>query len=106
MNPSFVSNPSLHPTEKGNRPFAVLHVDLSGDLATNTTTKKNRYFLNIVCSFSKWCDIYPLPDRASATTADRMWDFVKRFGPPVKVIADKGTEFEGEFKQLLEDMRV
>ena len=32
MNPKYISNPSLKPTQKGDRPFAVLHIDLSGDL--------------------------------------------------------------------------
>lgn len=82
MNPKFVSNPSLHPTEKGNRPFAVVHVDLSGDLATHTTSRKNRYFFLLVDAFSKWVEIYPIPNEKAATTANCMWDFVKRFGAP------------------------
>ena len=32
MNPKYIPNPYLQPIEKGDRPMAILHVDLSGDL--------------------------------------------------------------------------
>ena len=106
MNPKFVSNPTLHPTNKGDRPFVVLHVDLIGDLQTHVTSRKNRYLFILVDSFSKWVEVYPIPNAKATTTADCMWDFTKRFGSPTQVITDKGTEFKGAFAQLLSDMRV
>ena len=65
MNPKFISNPSLHPTKKGNRPFAIIHIDLTGDLATHVTSRKNRYLFVLVDSFSKWVEIYPIPDKTA-----------------------------------------
>ena len=97
MNPKFISNPSLHLIEKGDRPMAILHVDLTGDLSTKLTPRKNRYLFILVDSFSKWVEIYPIPNSKSATIANCMWDFVKRFGTPTQVITDKGIEFKGEF---------
>ena len=68
MNPKYISNPSLHPTEKGERPMSILHIDLSGDLATHTTSRKNRYVCIIIDAFSKWIEIYPIPNKKSETT--------------------------------------
>lgn len=85
--------------------MSILHVDLTGDLAVERTSHKNRYLFIIVDAFSKWVEIYPIPDRKSETVADCMFDFVKRFGSPAIVRADKGTEFQGAFTSLLTDMR-
>ena len=92
MNPKFISNPSLHPTEKGDRPFAVIHIDLTGDLMIQVTSIKNRYLFILVDSFSKWVEIYPIYNKNASTIADCMWDFVKRFDSPTQVIIDKGIE--------------
>lgn len=67
MNPHFVKNPSLKPTQKGNRPFSVLHIDLTGDLGTKPTSSGNRYLCIIVCAFSKWVEIYPIKDKRAST---------------------------------------
>lgn len=83
MNPKFVSNPTLHPTEKGDRPFTVLHVDLSGPFQIELTSHKSKYLFILVDSFSKWVELYPIPNKTAKTTANCMWDFVKRFGSPV-----------------------
>ena len=32
MNPEFIDRPFLKPTQKGDRPFSVVHIDLTGDL--------------------------------------------------------------------------
>ena len=97
MNPQYVSNPVLHPIEKGDRPFAILHIDLTDDLNSQVTSRKNRYLCIIVDAFSKWVEIYPIPNKKATTIANCMWDVIKRFGCPSIVWSYKGTEFEGEF---------
>ena len=73
--------------------MAVIHVDTSGDLQTTKTTRGNRYFLIFVDAYSKFVEIYCIPNQKASTTADCLWDWVKRFGAPIIIITDKGTEF-------------
>lgn len=104
MNPKYVPNPFLMPTEKGDRPMSILHVDLTGDLQTQPTTLGNRYLFVIVDAFSKWVQLYPIPNKRASTTASFMWEFIRTFGTPSIVRSDKGTEFLGEFTELLTDL--
>ena len=60
----------------------------------------------IVDAFSKWVEIYPIPNKKADTTAQCMWDFISTFDSPTIVRSDKGTEFKGEFTALLSDLRV
>ena len=53
--------------------------------------------MTIVDSFSKWIEIYAIPNHSSEITLSCIWDYI-RFGPPTQVISDKGTEFGGEFR--------
>lgn len=106
MNPKYIPNPYLHPTEKGDRPMSILNVDLSGDLATHPTKHNNRYIMIVVDAFSKWVNVYTIPNKLSRTTCNCMWDHIKTFGTPSVVRSDRGTEFKGEFRDLLSDLRV
>ena len=60
----------------------------------------------IVDAFSKWVELYPIPNRKASTVAATMFDFIKRYGTPTIVRSDRGTEFGGDFNQLLKDTRV
>ena len=51
----------------------------------------------IVDAFSKWVELYPIPNKTASTTAACLWDFIKTYGSPTTVRTDKGTEFYGEF---------
>ena len=63
MNPKHIPNTYLHPIEKGDRPMAILHVDLSSDLQPHPTKHGNRYLMIMVDAFSKWVDIYTIPNK-------------------------------------------
>ena len=54
--------------------------------------------MTIVDSFSLWVEIYAIPNHSSEITSSCRWDYIKRFGPPIKVISDKGTEIRGKFR--------
>ena len=77
--------------------MAILHIDLTGDLQVNQTSNKNRYLVVIVDAFSKWVELYPIPNWKASTVAAVMFDFIKRYGTPTIVRSDRGTEFGGEF---------
>lgn len=81
----------LRPTEKGNTPLDVYHIDHLGPLAS---TKKNfKHILVIVDGFSKFVWLYAT---RSTTTAEVVTILRKQsmlFGNPRKIISDRGTAF-------------
>jgi transposase-like protein len=52
--------------------------------------------------FSKWIELVALPDKSNEGVA---YSFLNRvlshFGAPVEVLTDQGTEFLGDFQDLL-----
>jgi len=53
--------------------------------------------------FSKWVKLVVLPDRSSHNTSQAfLQQVLSRFGACVKCITDQGSEFRGEFQDLLD----
>ncbi|KXZ50136.1 hypothetical protein GPECTOR_17g772 [Gonium pectorale] len=53
--------------------------------------------------FSKWIELVPLPNKSAQSTAAAFLDNVlSRFSAPAEVLTDRGTEWQGEFAELLE----
>lgn len=82
MNPKFIEKPHLTPTQKGNKPFSIIHIDLTGDLQLTKTSHGNRYIAIFIDSFSKWIELYPIPNKQAETIAACFTDYFKRFGCP------------------------
>ena len=82
INPKFIDKPYLKPTQKGDRPFSIIHIDLTGDLSTSKTSNGNRYIMIIICTFSKWIELYAIPNSKAHTVAACFFDYMKRFGCP------------------------
>lgn len=77
---------------------------MSVDLATNLppTSEGFQHVLIAVDAFSKWMEICPLKTRTSDEVAKQfLYNVVCRYGAPVAVRSDKGSEFLGEFDKLL-----
>jgi hypothetical protein len=54
---------------------------------------------------TKWVEIGPISNKASATVANWFHQNITcRFGPPGMVRADQGKEFQGQFKEYLESI--
>ncbi len=75
-------------------------LDFAGPLPV--TSRHNRYMLVMVEHFSKWIELVALPDKSSEGVA---YSFLNRvlshFGAPTEVLTDQGTEFLGDFQDLL-----
>ena len=57
-----------------------------------------KHCLVAVDCFSKWVEIVPIKDRASATLANWLYrEFLPRFGKPRWFRVDAGREFKGQF---------
>ena len=80
--------------------FDRLSVDILGPLIE--TPRSNRYILVATCYFSKWVEIFPLPDQTAATYARVLLNEVfSRFGTCNMLLADQGRNFESAIIQEL-----
>ena len=59
------------------------------------STKGNRYLLVVMDYFSKWAEAYALPNQKAKTVATTVVnEFVCRFGVPLELHSDQGSNFE------------
>lgn len=66
-----------------------------------------RHCIVAVDCFSKWCEVFPITNKLSATTADWLYGhIICRFGKPRWVRVDSGREFMGEFSKLCKGMGI
>ena len=89
------------------RPIAVqgiyhkVGIDMIGPLQKSLSG--NRYIITAVDYMSKNIEAEAVPDKSSKTTAEFFHrDIVCRHGTPVEVVTDKGGEFQGEFRTVLD----
>ena len=65
----------------------------------------NRYILVMCDLFTKWTEAYPLPDQEAQTVAKAFVDcFVSRFGTPLQLHSDQGTNFQSKLFHELCDL--
>ena len=79
----------LQSVETGTSNFSVVHVDVIGPLLK--TANQNRFLLNLVCSFSKFCMLFPLKTKTSEEIYQLINNLViPLFGAPSKFVTDRG----------------
>ena len=87
------------------RRFGSVHVDLVGPLPESDGCK---YLLTFVDRFTRWPEVFPVPDMSSTTCAKtfiRHW--LPRFGIPDSIVTDRGTQFVGgSWKDLMSSLGV
>jgi len=57
--------------------------------------------LVIVDTCTRWVEIYPVSDLKADSIAPRLLEYFGRFGPPLQVLSDQGTEFSNELVKAL-----
>lgn len=82
--------------------FERIEADLAGPLPKSEN--ENVYFLVVAYYFSKYTEIYPLPNMEAETIADAVFrGWIKRYGCPYEIHTDHGSQFESQlFSQLCE----
>ncbi|EFO88192.1 hypothetical protein CRE_06930 [Caenorhabditis remanei] len=82
------------------RIFEKVGVDLAGPL--KTTTRLHKYYINIICWFSKFVISVPLPDATAETVARVILEeCVLKYGTPTEIVSDNGPCFSAAaFKQF------
>ena len=67
-------------------------IDFSGPWPA--TNRGNQYILVLQDYFSKWLELWSLPDRKATTVAKCLIQFMQRYGTIQKLHSDQGREFE------------
>ncbi len=79
-------------------PWSDLQIDWVGPLPRST--RGNKYFLTVICEFTKWIECLPAPNDTAETTACLLMNHIfSRFGLPLRVNSDRGTHFTAEIMQ-------
>ena len=103
------------PSKKGRAPLNQYQIgatmervamDLMGPLPT--THDGNRYILVIGDYWTKWMEAYPLPNIEATTVATAfVQEFVCRYGAPLELHTDQGSNFESAvFQQMCETLGI
>jgi len=75
--------------------------DLAGKLPK--TSRGNVYIMIMIEHFSKWVELVALLDKSSHNTSQVfLQQVLSRFGAYAKCLTDQGSEFRGEFQDLLD----
>ena len=90
--------------------FDTIHIDIVGPLPPVTTRHSNypsheRYLLTMIDRTTNWLEAAPMIDTTAITVADtffRTW--ICRYGVPLYVISDRGSQFESELFQELSEL--
>lgn len=84
-------------------PNEIVGIDLIGPLPI--TESGNRYILVMVDLFTKWCEAVPLAETDAVTVGHAILkDWVARWGAPLQLHSDQGSNFESQVISSLCDL--
>jgi len=82
------------------RPFELMGMDLMGPFSL--TKRGNCWILVIADYFTKWVEIFALPDATAQTCAKIVFDcIICRYGAPERILSDNGAQFRSELVDSL-----
>jgi transposase InsO family protein len=87
-------------------PLDCVTTDIVGPLPR--TPRGNKYILTVMDCFTKWLEVYPIPDQTAETCAAKLLDeYIGRFGCPLALHSDQGSNFGSDvFHQLCQLMEI
>lgn len=86
--------------------LATLSTDLVGPFPI--TPRRNRFILVLTDHFTKWVEIFAIPDQTAATTASVILnEVIARYGAPLSIHSDRGSNYESQiFHELCQLMEI
>lgn len=76
-------------------PMEKIHMDILGPL--HESRLGNKYILVLIDQFTKWIEVFPLPDQTATTIAKTVVEgFTSRLGCPIQIHTDQGKNFDGK----------
>ena len=76
-------------------PLQLVAVDILGPLPESEN--RHKYILVAGDYFTRWMEVYPIPNQEAATVATKITEeFFFRFSPPEQLHSDQGRQFESE----------
>jgi len=87
--------------------FTHVHIDIIGPLEPPDTVQpeKPRYLLTMIDSHTRWMEAAPLSDISSSSVCSSFLFFwIARFGPPLTLTTDRGTQFCSEMAEKLNEL--
>ncbi|GFW76646.1 hypothetical protein TNCV_4943631 [Trichonephila clavipes] len=89
--PKIRSRGELHRYNVG-APFERIAFDILGPLPR--TASGNKYLLVVMDYFTKWPEVYPIPDQEAPTVAEAVVQhWISRYGVPLQLHSDQGRNF-------------
>ncbi len=79
-----------HPWAYPQAPWERVHIDYAGPV-------DGLYFLIVVDAFSKWLEVIPMRTTTAPATVKVLRDLFARFGLPIHVVSDNGSQFTSDF---------
>ena len=88
--------------------FTTVHVDIVGPLElpeADNFERRPRYLLTMIDSYTRWFEAAPLSDISAITVAKTFLSYwIARFGPPLTLVTDRGSQFRSELMQSFTDL--
>jgi hypothetical protein len=75
-------------------PMERLHVDTIGPLPTDEDG--NQYIIAIIDAFTRWVELYAMPDATAKSALRALMLHNKTFGQPHQLVSDNGTQYVNE----------
>ena len=76
------------------RPWELVTTDIMGPLPNSGDG--NKFVLVVIDHFTKWVELYPLPEISAKTVANRLMLTFLRFGIPDTLLSDQGSNYQSE----------
>lgn len=79
--------------------FEHIHIDIVGPLAPSDG---QQYVLTTIDRYTRWPEAFPMPDMRAETVAKIfLQNYISRFGVPITMSTDQGSQFESKLMEEL-----
>jgi transposase InsO family protein len=80
-------------------PMERISIDTMGPYTKST--RGYEYILVVIDNFSRFVELYPLTSVGASEAAERLLEFASRYGQPLQILSDGGTQFLNDTVQEL-----